>query len=218
MRWLDGRKLTQGLRPSHFRAWGQMMARMHQFAAGWQPPEGFARPHWDWHGQLGGRDFPLGVEELVDLMPGKFKEPFEIVSAQTREVTESLGKGPDAYGMIHADMYPENVLFKAGNVLPIDFEDCGFGYWIWDLAIALCLWPWSEGWHWKRDALLEGYAQVGALPDEQLRHLDLLMAAQYATMVLWATMFIEHDPAMQAEHEAWREKDGAKLLRYFERP
>ena len=52
MRWLDGRKLTQGLRPSHFRAWGQMMARMHQFAAGWQPPEGFARPHWDWHGRV----------------------------------------------------------------------------------------------------------------------------------------------------------------------
>ena len=43
------------------------------------------------------------------------------------------------------------------------------------------------------------------------------MAAQYATMVLWASPFIRNDPARRTEHEAWRDEDGAKLLRYLER-
>jgi Ser/Thr protein kinase RdoA (MazF antagonist) len=217
MRWIDGRRLTTGFRPSHLRAWGRMVARLHEFSAGWQPPEGFERPIWDWEGQLGGRYFRCDVDELVASMPEHLRGPFQLVSQEARVVMESLGKGPDAYGLIHSDLYPENVLFKAGEAYPIDFEDCGFGYWLWDIAIALCLWPWTGEWYWRRDAFLEGYAQVRTLPDSQLQHLDLFMATQYATMVLWASLFIKNDPARQAEHEAWRDRDGAKLLRYLER-
>jgi Ser/Thr protein kinase RdoA (MazF antagonist) len=150
-------------------------------------------------------------------MPPHLREPFHLVSSEARQVMADLGQGPDAYGLIHADLYPENVLFKDGEVYPIDFEDCGFGYWLWDMAIALCLWPWTEEWRWRRDAFLEGYARVRTLPQSQIRHLDLFMAAQYATMVLWASLFIKDDPARREEHEAWREEEGAKLLRYLER-
>jgi hypothetical protein len=111
---------------------------------------------------------------------------------------------------------PENVLFKAGEVFPIDFEDCGYGHWIWDIGVALGYWPWSEDWYWIRDAFLEGYAQARILPASQLVHLDLFMAAQYATMVLWASMSIKNDPAMRAEYEEWRNREGNKLLHYFE--
>jgi Ser/Thr protein kinase RdoA (MazF antagonist) len=217
MRWIDGRKRTTGFRPAHYRAWGQMVARLHAFAAGWQPPEGFERFVWDWEGLLGGRGFDDSVEELVASMPERLQEPFQIVSAEARAVMDGLGKGPDAYGMVHGDMYPDNVLFKAGEVVPIDFEDCGFGHWLWDIALPLCRQPWTEEWPWQRDAFLEGYARVRTLPESQLRHLDLFMAAQYATVVLWASAFIRDDPARQAEHEAWRDGDGAMLLRYFER-
>jgi Ser/Thr protein kinase RdoA (MazF antagonist) len=217
MRWVDGRKRTTGFRPAHLRAWGQMVARLHAFAAGWRPPEGFKRFVWDWEGLLGGRGFDCSVEELVTSMPEHLQEPFQIVSQEARAVMDGLGTGSDAYGMIHGDMYPENVLFKAGEVVPIDFEDCGFGHWLWDIALPLCLQPWTEEWHRERDAFLEGYARVRTLPESQLRHLDLFMAAQYATVVLWASAFIRDDPARQAEHEAWRDREGAMLLRYLDR-
>jgi Ser/Thr protein kinase RdoA (MazF antagonist) len=68
-----------------------------------------------------------------------------------------------------------------------------------------------------REAFLEGYGAIHTLPESQLRHLDLFMATQYATMVLWATARIKNDPARQAEHEELRDQDGEKLLRYFER-
>lgn len=216
MRWIDGRKRSSGFHPRHFRAWGQMVARLHAFAEGWQPPEGFQRFVWDWEGLLGGRGFRYSTEELVASMPEHLQEPFQVVSRQARAMMEELGKGPDAYGMIHADMYAGNLLFKAGEVYPIDFEDCGFGYWLWDIAVPLCQQPWTEAWKLQRDAFLAGYAQVRTLPDAQLRYLDLFMAAQYATTVLWASHFILDEPGRQAEHEQWRDEEGAGLLRYME--
>lgn len=217
MRWVKGRRPARGPGLRHFRAWGRMVARLHVFAARWQPPEGFQRYVWDWEGLLGGRGFGCDVEALVASMPGHLQEPWRIVSERARMVMEGLGKGPDAFGMIHADMYPENVLVRGGDVYPIDFEDCGFGLWMWDVALPLCGDPWTDGWARRRDAFLEGYGGVRTLPETQLRHLDLFLAAQYATVVLWATAFLRDQPTRAAEHEAWRDEDAAKLLRYLER-
>ena len=217
MRWIDGRKRTTGLCPRHYYAWGRMVARLHAFAEGWSPPEGFVRFIWDWEGLLGGRDFRYTIEELVASMPERLQEPFQAVSREARVVMQELGKGPDAYGMIHADMYADNVLFKAGEVYPIDFEDCGFGYWLWDIALPLCQQPWTEEWYWQRDAFLEGYTQVRTLPDGQLQRLDLFMAVQYATAVLWASHFIQDQPGRKIEHEKWRDEEAIGLLRYAER-
>lgn len=150
-------------------------------------------------------------------MPKHLQEPFQTVSKEVRATMKSLGKGSDAYGMIHADMYPDNILFKDGGVFPIDFEDCGFGYWLWDIGVALEQQPWTDTWHKKRDAFLEGYIQTHALPDSQLRYIHLFMAANYATGVLWASAFILDDPARKDEHENWRTESGAKLLQYFKR-
>jgi Ser/Thr protein kinase RdoA (MazF antagonist) len=150
-------------------------------------------------------------------MPAQFQVPFETVSQAAKQAMASLGKEPDAYGLIHADLYPENVLFRAGKAYPIDFEDCGFGYWIWDIAVALCLWAWGDDWERMRAAFREGYAQIRTLPEAQWALLDLFVATQFATMVLWASAFIKHAPSRVAEYEPWRNDNGNKLLRYFSR-
>ena len=217
MRWLDGQKLLKGLRPKHLTALGGVVAQLHNFAAGWQPPEGFERPEWDWDAQLGGSVFSHSREELVASMPLQFQEPFNAVSQDAKQVMEALGKRPDAFGMIHADLYPENVLYKAGKAYPIDFEDCGYGYWMWDIAVALCQWAWDKDWERMRDAFREGYAQVRTLPEAQWAQLDLFVATQFATMVLWSSVFLKHDPLRVAEYEPWRDRNGNKLVSYFER-
>jgi len=195
---------------------GQVVARMHNFTASWNPPMGFARPHWDWDAQLGGSMFEHSMEELITSMPLKIQEPFKVVSQRARQVMEALGKGPDAYGLIHADLYPENVLYKAGQAYPIDFEDCGYGYWMDDIAVALCQWAWGKDWERMRAAFRNGYDQVRRMPEKQWEQLDLFVAAQFATMVLWASDFIRHDPMRIEEYETWRNDNVNKLLHYFE--
>lgn len=217
MRWVEGRKPGRALTLSQFKTWGAMVARLHAFAAGWQPPEGFQRYVWDWEGLLGGRDFSCSVGELVDSMPSHLREPFQAVSTEARDVMASLGNSPQVYGMVHGDMYAENILIKGNQVIPIDFEDCGFGYYLWDIAVALEAQPWGDDWFRQRDAFLEGYTRVRALPEDQLRHLDLFAAANYATGVLWGSAFMRDEPGRITEHEAWRDENGVRMLQYFDR-
>ncbi len=217
MRWLDGRRYRKGLLPKHLTALGQAVAEMHNFSAGWQPPAEFKRPAWDWDSQLGGSLFRHPMEQIVDSIPSKYQQPFQVISREAKQVIELFGKGPDAYGLIHADLYPENVLFKGGRALPIDFEDCGYGYWMWDIAIALCEWAWGKDWERRRDAFWNGYSQVRTLPGAQWAQLDLFIAIQLATMVLWSSALFMNDPKRAAEYIPWREDNGDKLLGYFNR-
>jgi Ser/Thr protein kinase RdoA (MazF antagonist) len=215
MRWLDGRRFREGFRPKHLTALGQVVAQMHSFSASWQPPAGFTRPHWDWEAQLGGSMFSVSLDELVDSMPTKYQQPFQHVSHESKQVMDALGKSSESYGLIHADLYPENVLYKAGKAYPIDFEDCGYGYWMWDIAVALCKWAWMPDWERMRDAFREGYTQIRTIPEVQWKHLDLFIATQFATMVLWASAFLKHDPKREAEYIPWRNDNGNKLMDYF---
>jgi Ser/Thr protein kinase RdoA (MazF antagonist) len=217
MRWVDGQQLNaKSLRPQHAKAWGRLVDQLHKFAAGWTPPEGYKRFQCDWDGILGNGVLQEPVDELVAAMPPKYREPFESVSAETQTAMETLGKGPDVYGMVHIDMYLENVLFKGGEPRIIDFEDCGFGYYLYDLSIIFSQWMWQPEMDWFRPVFLEGYTATHILPDEQIKYLDLFIATRFADFTLWGTVFITHDPGRAKEHTAWRDESGEKLRRYFD--
>ena len=216
MRWLDGRRIRNGLRPKHLTALGKAVAQMHTFSAGWHPPSGSPAPIGIGRHSLVEACLSIPWKSWLNSMPVKFQEPFQVISQEAKQVMEALGKGPDAYGLIHADLYPENVLYKAGNAYPIDFEDCGFGYWMWDNAVALCQWAWGQDWKRMRDAFREGYTQIRSLPEAQWAQLDLFVATQFATMLLWASAFLKHDPKRVAEYTPWRDDSGNKLLRLFQ--
>ncbi len=215
--WLDGRKLgAKSIRPKHLESLGRLVAQLHTFSAAWQPPEVFSRPTWDWDAQLGGSEFDISIGELIETMPDKFQEPFKGTSREAKDAMASLGTGSDAFGLIHSDLYPENLLFKAGQAYPIDFEDCGYGCWIWDIAVALCTWAWKPGWERMRDAFFEGYQAVRTLPAAQWEMLDLFIATQYATMLIWASAFLKNDPMRADEHSAWRDESGEGLLKHYD--
>ncbi len=216
MRWVDGRRLRKGLREKHVRGLGRILGELHRFASGWSPPEGFTRFHWDWEGLLGEAGIGYPLDGLLDEMPQPYRKPVRELSGRAREVMHAFGKGPDAYGMIHADLFLENVLFKGGEPRVIDFEDCGFGFWMFDLGVTMSEWWWTADRQRFRDAFLEEYCRVHLVPQRQVTKLDLFVAIQYAVMVLWSTAFIQRDPARQIEHVRWREREGGNLLRCFE--
>ena len=217
MHWVDGQQLTaKSLRPQHVKAWGQLVGRLHKFATTWKPPEDFTRFHWDWDGILGNGVLQEPVDELIASMPEKYRVPFEAISAETKSAMAALGTKPEVYGMVHIDMYLENVLFKAGEPRIIDFEDCGFGYYLYDLAITLSQWLWNDEMSWFREVFLDGYTQTHSLTNEHLKYLDLFIGTRFADFTLWGTAFIVHDPARAESHTAWRNDSGEKLRRYFD--
>ena len=76
----------------------------------------------------------------------------------------NLGSKPDAFGLIHADLHLENALFDGDAVRVIDFDDCGFGYWLYDLAVPLWDNRYRADYPAFRAALLEGTANAASCP------------------------------------------------------
>ncbi len=220
LRWMRGRFCRQHFRLSHFGAVGRLMARLHNHAAQWEPPPGFVRRHWDWEGLFGDNaGFDLSASEVWALLPYPYHDPFAAVADQMREVMDQWDKGADDFGLIHADLGlgdEANVLFCGGEARAIDFDDCGFGYWVYDLATALCHWQEAKTWPAIRDAVLQGCAQVRPLPESQLVQFDLFMAARHVSEILWAIDRAQVNSSFREELQGWTEWAAKHVGRFLD--
>jgi len=188
LHWVRGRRIGDRAVAKHYSEQGQLMAKMHDFSQTWTMPER-ARPRtYDWNGLL--REVPalcLPVDDVWSLLPEPYLGPFESVAGQVRQAMETLGDGASTFGMIHADLGVDaNLLFWRGRPRAIDFDESGLGYWIYDLAVALEHCREHEDFARNRDALLDSYCELRALPGGQLRYLGLFLAALDVHIGLWA--------------------------------
>jgi Ser/Thr protein kinase RdoA (MazF antagonist) len=188
LRWVRGRFIMKDIRPHHYRAQGRLMARLHNHAARWPAPTGFAKRKYDWDGLF--RDDPgdgIPASEAWALLPLQALKTFEVIAGKVKLVMDDWGKGQDVYGLIHADLgLDANVLFRGGEARAIDFDDSGFGYYIYDLSLALEHCQEDKDLPLYREALLDGYTQIRSITTDQLAHLDLFLAGYYVYLSLWA--------------------------------
>ncbi len=49
----------------------------------------------------------------------------------------ALPMSRDAYGLIHMDLHPWNFFYHDGEIVPFDFDDCLYSWFIADIATAL---------------------------------------------------------------------------------
>lgn len=190
LEWLEGAPLGRSGEPLPwadpaplFHALGVTLARLHSAADAFDPPTGFSRPAWDGAGLLGeaplwGRfwDNPaLSAEERALLLRAR---------DAARRALAAFAPGAD-YGLIHADAVRENVLVHAGTLSLIDFDDCGYGFRLFDLATALHPNRDEPGFAEIRAALLEGYRSQRALGAEAEAALDLFALLRAFTYVGW---------------------------------
>jgi len=186
LQWIPGRIHARKAGPSHLRACGALMARLHEHAVEWTPPEGFVRYDWRARGLFGGgNDFALDRAEIWTLIAARHRSFVRRVEDTALAAMEDMEQEADASGLFHADLHPANLVMAKGGACPIDFEDCGTGHWIYDLAVP-------AAWCLKReehpalvDALVDGYRSVRPFPGGQLRHLRLFQAVRVVSNALW---------------------------------
>ena len=74
----------------------------------------------------------------------------------------------------------DNVLVHRGGVRIIDFDDCGFGYFLYDIAALLDRIEWREDYPRLRTAMLEGYREQRSLSANHEALLDLFLLVRWA--------------------------------------
>ncbi|MEV6412750.1 phosphotransferase [Kribbella sp. NPDC051718] len=194
--WQGGRMRAAHPKAAHFRRLGGVLARLHEHASGWEPPAGFVRMRWDWETFFGNTMEYGGVSAAGcwDLLPTPVRTQFDEVALRMRTVMKGQGA---AFGLIHADLHLDDALFDGDAVRIIDFDDCGFGYWLYDLAVPLWDNHYRDDYPAYRAALLDGYAQHRRLPD--LTHLDDFIATRYVAFGLWYAGMAQVNPSFAAD-------------------
>ena len=175
LEWIQGQPPADDSLVDSFRMLGQLHGRCHAHVTRWQLPAGFCRQAWDEAALLDGRH-PIIAPAWENWA---LSEEQRAVVLQCREaLRERLGqwgKGADRYGLIHADLMPENLIVADDGVRLIDFDDCGFGWYLYDPASALLFYYGQDFYPDLLNAWAAGYRSVRPLADEEINELPTFL-------------------------------------------
>lgn len=193
VKWLPGESLGSieaGLSDSvtdianTFREVGALAARFHNHTARWQQPPGFVRHAWDLDGLTG--EEPLwGRFWAFPSLDAAQKSLVVRARDAARHDLAALGSDAECYGLIHADFNFDNIILHNGRVTAIDFDDCGHGWHLFDLATISILFLQTDLSDTVQNAVVEGYRRERLLSDETLRQMPLFYLLRAFTYLGW---------------------------------
>jgi Ser/Thr protein kinase RdoA (MazF antagonist) len=182
---IEGNRFSDGTRMAQvYHKIGTLSGRLHNHSSKWNVPEGFSRHAWDTEGLLGDQPF-WGCFLDHPALDGSMRELIVEACAKARADLHQFGSHSQNYGMIHADFVPENLIVDGNDIVLIDFDDAGFGWYLFELATALYFYLDDPSYPEIRDALLAGYRSVRPLSDAEWGHLPLFLFLRSLTYVGW---------------------------------
>ena len=225
LRWIDGRFVSDGVTPAHMRRLGALVAALHDHADQWTPPAGFIRQRVDTlttaakatsfsspgsanpadpcpTREDGARAVAL-VRELVSAADAALVER---AIARVRASTAALGARLGGFGLVHADLHGENVLHADGRAGAIDFDDCGWGFQLYDLTVQISELTAHPRYRELRTAALEAYGEHRSLPPDAGEHVDAFIVLRGLQIVVWILESREH-AAFRDDWQPWVRKE-----------
>jgi len=174
--WLEGRSLPEGQKLTENQAEhvGGLLAQLHLQAELFSAPPDFDRPAYD-------APLFLTVGSLLQqrLSISVNASRLTRLEASLRRLVHDLGplsSVTGGFGLIHADAHPGNFLQQTGGLALVDFDRCGWGPFLLDLAHADLALD-APG----RAALIAGYTRFRPLPlgyERPLKTLRVLAAVE----------------------------------------
>lgn len=115
-------------RPRVFEGYGRLLGRMHALSKEYSPAKpSWRRPEWD-------DPNSLDLESWLPAGNGVVLEKFHELMRYLRDLPRDV----DSYGLIHQDAHAGNFFVDDdGRLTLFDFDDCGYGWYVYDLAMVL---------------------------------------------------------------------------------
>lgn len=142
------------------------------------------------------RDYRMGWSLFERMYKDSGPEPQwpEFIARLRNESVELKGQIPNNLpeGILHGDLFPDNVIGGNSVAAIIDFEEAWIGPCVFDLVMAFVGCGWQDGVpvleRW--DALLTGYQSVRPLTESEKRALPVIY--RYATLSIAAWRYWKH--------------------------
>jgi Ser/Thr protein kinase RdoA (MazF antagonist) len=173
---------------------GEITARLHLHARQWTQPEGFTRKRWDVDTILG-PDPHWGHWRQAQ---GLDRDGETLLARATEALAAKLhayGTGPETFGLIHADLRLANLMVEGDSLTAIDFDDCGFGWWVYDLATALSFIETDARLPDLITRWVEGYARITPLHAQDRAMIPALILLRRVLLTAWLATRADSDTA-----------------------
>jgi Ser/Thr protein kinase RdoA (MazF antagonist) len=207
--WMDGRFLHRRLMPAHLEQVSRLTARLHEHSRQLTVPAFFHRQRVD---RTDGETEEYVVRLFADHWSVEAVGVMRAMFQRARRVQEELGSGSDTFGLIHADIHQKNYLFSDGTLRLIDFDDCGWGHYLYDLAVTINEVDYLPRGAALREALLAGYRQVRELSPAHLAMIETFIMLRKLQDITW---FLQERDNPSFGTRATRIGDGVTLLKQF---
>lgn len=177
-----------------FEALGEVAARMHRFTRTWDRPSWFTRPLWNFDTAIGARPHwgrwrdGIGVDADSAALFARAARLIE------RRLT-AYGQSPDRFGLIHCDLRLANLLVQDAAVKVIDFDDCGFSWFLYDAATPVSFYEHEPQVPGLIDAWTQGYRRIQALSAEDEAEIPTFVMMRRLLLVAWIGSHGETDLA-----------------------
>jgi Ser/Thr protein kinase RdoA (MazF antagonist) len=191
-RWVEGelladvvaREIDSSANARHFARIGAIMAAMHDQATCWTPPAGFRRHALDANGLMGPEPFWGPFWDHAIFSPAE-RDMLLATRDRLHMALTRYGKSARTFSLIHADLHPRNVLIDGAHAAVIDFDDSGFGWHQYDLAVALVAYQDHPDFVMFRDACITGYRSVRTISDADLALLPMFLLIRNMAQMGW---------------------------------
>ena len=184
MSFLQGTEPDDENRIAAFALLGETTARLHLHAASWKPATPVKRHRWDFSAMLGPRPLWGNWQDGLAMTPAKESHLNRVVAA-LRPRIDAIGESRARFGLIHADLRAANILVHHGEVAVIDFDDCGFSWYIYDLAAALSFLEMHADLPAYIDAWLTSYQKIRKLSRAEISAIDSFVMLRRILLVAW---------------------------------
>jgi Ser/Thr protein kinase RdoA (MazF antagonist) len=186
-----------------FQTLGAITARLHAHARQWTRPASFVRKHWTVETMLG----PHGHWGDWRRARGLSAAGEALLARAADAIGAALGRygtAPGRFGLIHGDLRLANLLVDADRLQVIDYDDCGFGWFLYDFAAAVSFFEDAPTVPALMAAWTEGYRRLGTLSAEDIGVLPALILLRRMLLLAWVASHPEA-PTAQAMGTAYTE-------------
>ena len=205
--------------PRMFEQWGAIIGKMHALTKDYQPSDESIRRRF-WH-----QDTDWNTDAEVYRARPQFREK----ARRTRDWLLTLPTDRDSFGLIHSDLHQWNFFYHNGSILPFDFDNTHYDWFISDFTTVIVNVINCQQHHYRRGEydhwtagkpmtahqfldyfftpFIEGYRQHNRLDGVWMRRMPAFLNRHWLTFLTDALRdpeFANLTPEQQAANFPWR--------------
>jgi Ser/Thr protein kinase RdoA (MazF antagonist) len=170
--------------PRWFERLGELTAKLHRHSKSWILPAGFRRKRWDVAAMVGANAYWGPWRDAIGLDRSGMAVLEQALSCIEQRI-DRFGVSDERFGLVHADLRLANLLVHGSHLRIIDFDDCGFSWFMYDFATAVSFIEHEAMVPELLRAWARGYRKASPLSAEEMAEIPTFVVLRRILLTAW---------------------------------